>query len=151
MDPQVVLAIVLAVALAYIVSVHKQPVLLTRLKEKYSALLAYMREYNKDPRWKALKQRAILTGLLEHDSSKGAIAFNVNKGYEICICVRGKDVNAAMYVLIHELAHMTVSEYDHTKNFWKNFKDLKQLCGNIGIFDTKAKNTTYCGDTVPIS
>lgn len=143
------LTAVLALVLVVLVMRHKQPVMLTQLKEKYSAIIAYIKSpENTDKRWDGIKKRAILTGLLGHDRSKGAIAFNINKGYEICICLRGNDLNAATYVLLHELAHITVKEYDHTKQFWKYFKDLKTLAADIGIFNPTGGTTNYCGDKV---
>lgn len=143
------LTVVLAVTLAVLVMRHKEPQMLTQLKEKYSALIEYIKSpENIDKRWDVLKNRAILTGLIGHDRSKGAIAFNINKGYEICICLRGNDVNAATYVLLHELGHITVTEYNHTKKFWKYFKDLKTLAADIGIFNPTGGTTNYCGDSV---
>lgn len=143
------LTVLLAVALLVILVMHKEPPLLVAIKEKYSAFLVYLHSpANTDPRWDKLKQRAIVTGLVDYDKSMGAIAYNVNKGYEICICLSGGDVNSAFYVLLHELAHMTVSEYDHTTKFWKNFKDLKVLCNSLGIYDNSAGSSKYCGDSV---
>lgn len=143
------LTVALALVLVVLVMRHKQPLMLTQLKEKYSAIIAYIKSpENTDRRWDVLRNRAILTGLIGHDRSKGAIAFNINKGYEICICLRGDDLNAATYVLLHELAHITVKEYDHTKQFWKYFKDLKTLAADIGIFQPTGGTTNYCGDKV---
>ena len=143
------LTLVLAIALVVLIIRHRQPHMLKRLKERYSALMAYIKSpENMDDKWDKLKTRAILTGLLRHDRSKGAIAFNINKGYEICICLRGNDLEAATYVLLHELAHMTVTEYDHTKKFWKNFRELKTLAADIGVFHPTGGVTTYCGDNV---
>jgi len=143
------LALVLAAILVYILVTHRQPPLLVALKEKYSALLVYLHSgVNTDPRWEKLKHRTIVTGLVDYDKSKGPIGYNVNKGYEICICLAGDDINSAFYVLLHELAHMTVSEYDHTTKFWKNFKDLKALCNSLGIYDNSSGSSKYCGDSV---
>lgn len=140
---------VLAALLLVILVTHREPPLLVSIKEKYSALLAYLDgPDNKDPRWDKLKRRAIVTGLVDHDKSKGPIGFNVNKGYEICICLAGDDINSAFYVLLHELAHMTVSEYDHSTKFWNNFRDLKTLCNSLGIYDNSAGSSKYCGDSV---
>jgi len=143
------LALVLAAILVYILVTHRQPPLLVALKEKYSALLVYLNSgANTDPRWDKLKRRTIVTGLVDHDKSKGPIGYNVNKGYEICICLAGDDINSAFYVLLHELAHMTVSEYDHSTKFWSNFKDLKALCNSLGIYDNSSGSSKYCGDSV---
>lgn len=141
--------VILAAILLYILVTHRQPPLLVAIKEKYSALLLYLHSgANTDPRWEKLKHRTIVTGLVDHDKSKGPIGYNVNKGYEICICLAGDDINSAFYVLLHELAHMTVTEYDHTTKFWANFKDLKVLCNSLGIYDNSAGSSKYCGDSV---
>ena len=77
----------------------------------------------------------------------GVIGSNVNKGYEIYICLDGDDVNSAMYVLIHELAHMSVKEYDHSGDFWTNFKKLKEIAIENGLY-TRQGARGYCGDVV---
>jgi len=141
------LTLVLLALVILVLVTHKQPPLLTTLKEKYSAFVAYIRTTT-DPRWEKLKRRTIITGLVGHDKSKGPIAYNVNKGYEICICLAGDDINSAFYVLLHELAHMTVSEYDHSRKFWSNFKELKEMCNTLGIYDNGSGSTKYCGDSV---
>ena len=79
--------------------------------------------------------------------NKGPIGSNVNKGYEIYICLDGNDVNSAMYVMIHELAHMSVPEYDHTTKYWTNFSKLKKLCIDNGFY-TASSVRTYCGDVI---
>ena len=100
-----------------------------------------------DPMWVGVLKPSILTGMSGWDRSKGPIGSNVNKGYEIYICLDGDDVNSAMYVLIHELAHMSVPEYDHTTHFWKNFEALKKLCVEKGLYTLDGERK-YCGDTV---
>lgn len=143
------LVVILSIILIYILVVHREPPLLVSLKEKYNALLAYLHSpSNKDPRWERMKRRAIVTGLVDYDKSKGPIAYNVNKGYEICICLAEDDINSAFYVLLHELAHMSVTEYDHSTKFWKNFSDLKMLCDSLGIYNNSAGSGKYCGDSV---
>jgi len=78
--------------------------------------------------------------------NRGTIGYNVNKGYEIYLCLDGDDINSVMNVLIHELSHITVNEYDHSPDFWKSFKDLKDLCKLIGIYEPiKDDNLDYCG------
>jgi hypothetical protein len=59
----------------------------------------------------------------------------------------GEDIDSAMYVFLHELAHMTVSEYDHTTKFWDNFKDLRIVCQNIGVYSPVGAKQ-YCGKEV---
>jgi hypothetical protein len=78
---------------------------------------------------------------------KGPIGSNVNKGYEIYICLDGDDVNSAMYILIHELAHMSVPEYDHSDHFWKNFDELRYFAEGLGVY-VETGTRKYCGDQI---
>jgi hypothetical protein len=52
-----------------------------------------------------------------------------------------------MYVLLHELAHSTVDDYDHSKEFWENFKELREIAVAAGIY-TPIKESRYCGQTI---
>jgi hypothetical protein len=125
---------------------NQEPPMLTELKQRYWAVLDMLRETG-DPMWKGVLRPSIITGMVGWSKEKGPIGSNVNKGYEIYICLDGDDVNSAMYVLIHELAHMSVPEYDHTSHFWTNFSKLKKLCVDKGFY-TLAGERTYCGDSV---
>ena len=123
---------------------NKEPEMLTELKRRYWAMLDILRE-TKDPMWTPVLKPSIITGL--KGKKDGVIGSNVNKGYEIYICLDGGDVNSAMYVLIHEVAHMSVPEYDHTDKFWENFKKLKALCVAKGLYEPKGERK-YCGETI---
>jgi len=118
--------------------------MLSDIKVKYWAMLDVLRASG-DPLWKPVLKPAIITGM--YGKRDGVIGSNVNKGYEIYICLDGEDVNSATYVLLHELAHMTVSEYDHSDAFWENFNKIKELAVQNGIY-TKQGNKNYCGDVV---
>ncbi len=67
--------------------------------------------------------------------ANGDVGYNVNKGYEIFLCLKG-DENAVMHVLLHELSHITVTEYDHSSKFWNNLKEIKEIAKKIGIYQT---------------
>ena len=138
--------IVLFIVLVLVCIFHKEPDALTQLKQRYLATLDMLRATG-DPKWKDVLRPSIITGMRDWTKARGPIGSNVNKGYEIYICLDGDDVNSAMYVLIHELAHMSVPEYDHTTNFWENFKKLKDLCISAGLY-TAAGERGYCGDTI---
>jgi hypothetical protein len=127
-----------------IVRFNKEPIMLTELKLRYWAILDMLRASG-DPTWIPVLKPAIITGI--YGKKDGVIGSNVNKGYEIYICLDGDDVNSAVYVLIHELAHMSVPEYDHTTHYWEKFKQLKELCIKNGLY-TKAGDRKYCGDTI---
>jgi hypothetical protein len=118
--------------------------MLMELKDRYFKTLDILRATG-DPVWEPVLRPAIITGL--KGKKDGVIGSNVNKGYEIYICLDGDDVNSAFYVLIHELAHMTVPEYDHSIKFWENFEKLKKICIDAGLY-VKAGPRKYCGDAI---
>lgn len=138
--------VMLFVVLVYIVSVNKEPDMLSELKYKYWILLEILRRTG-DPLWHPVCKPSIITGMINWNKDNGPIGSNVNKGYEIYICLDGNDVNSAMYVLLHELAHMSVPEYDHTDKFWKHFDKLKKIAVDGGVY-TPTGTRTYCGDVV---
>jgi len=150
-----VLGAVLFGIVVLIIFLNREPPLLTQLKAKYEELLWILHtDTNLDPRWEPIKQRVILTAMNGWNKSKGAIGFNVNKGYEIYICLDMDPsidpetrINTAMHVLIHELCHSTVTEYDHSTNFWKNFKDFKQYCADHSLY-TPGNVGPYCGENI---
>jgi hypothetical protein len=120
----------------------KEPEMLKEIKRRYEVIRAGLPA---DERWKRIKNsNTIFTGTTHEVDGAGS---NVNKGYEIYICLDGDDVNSAMYVVIHELAHMSVVEYDHSDKFWENFRDLKSICQTLGVY-SPADQKAYCGQTV---
>lgn len=67
--------------------------------------------------------------------SPDGVGYNVGKGYEIFVCIKGGNINDVMHVFIHELAHNTVNEYDHSDKFWKNLDEIKDVAKSIGIYE----------------
>lgn len=137
---------ILAPIVAWIIIVIFSPINsnLEKLKVKYWSTLDMLRATG-DPVWHPVLKPAILTGIF--GKRDGVIGSNINKGYEIYICLDGDDINSATYVLLHELAHMTVEEYDHSDKFWENFKNLKELAVKNGIYVKNGKKN-YCGDVI---
>jgi hypothetical protein len=137
---------VLFVLLCVLILTHEEHKLLRELKVRYKKIIEVLRATN-DPLWYPVLRPSILTGMVDWSKKNGPIGSNVNKGYEIYICLAGDDVNSATYVLMHELAHMTVPEYGHTDDFWNNLKKLKDICVEAGLY-TPEKTHQYCGDTL---
>jgi len=138
-----VMLIFLLAVIACIMFFNVEDPLLTEIKRRYNILL------NSDlpPECKVLsKNKAIITSKTRSESDQN-IAFNVNKGYEIHICLDGRKINGAMYVFLHELAHITVEEYDHSEAFWSHFKILRLHAASLGIY-TPENDTEYCGQTI---
>jgi len=127
-------------------STRQEAPLMIELRRRYDILLSHLKDTDVvDPRFARLRKRCILTGIHGSRMNRGTIGYNVNKGYEIYICLDKEDVNSAMNVLIHELAHVTVDEYDHSPAFWTSFKDLKELCKTLGIYTPIDGSIEYCG------
>ena len=114
----------------------KEPENFKKLKERYTTFLK-----NVPPEWPMLKNRSIITGFYNKNKELG---YNVNKGVEIGVCLGGTD-NQMMHVLIHELAHCTVKEYDHSPQFWRNYEKLKKYCLDIGVYQEIPEVTNFCG------
>jgi hypothetical protein len=58
-------------------------------------------------------------------------AYSINKS-EIAICIRDaegrlQDDETAMFILLHELAHLSIDSYGHTDSFWKSFRLLLKI------------------------
>jgi hypothetical protein len=139
--------IILAVLILILISIFNfEPKLLTDIKERYRAILGAIKKSG-DPTWDGCMRESIITGMVDWSKNSGPIGSNVNKGYEIYICLDGSDVNSAVYVLIHELAHMSVPEYDHTEKYWENFKKLKEFCVQNELYSPQGARM-YCGDDI---
>lgn len=139
-----ILLVIMLIVFMFVLFSNSESKMLKELKIQYWSILDMLRQTG-DPTWIPVLKPAIITGM--HGKKDGVIGSNVNKGYEIYICLDGDDVNSATYVLIHELAHMSVPEYDHTNAFWNNFKKLKKLAIEHGLY-TPEGSRTYCGETI---
>jgi hypothetical protein len=135
MRPEQIIITILAVISIWLS--FKQNILLTKVKEKYKVLRDELKHNDQFP---ILRRETIITGLL----TKGEVGYNVNKGYEIFICLDGTDENQVFHVLLHELAHTTVTEYKHSGNFWENLHKLKAVASRMGLYKGISRRP-YCG------
>jgi hypothetical protein len=98
----------------------------------------------------------------EIPSGMNTIAYTLNKGTEIRLCIRNgsnkfEDPNTSMFVILHELAHVMSDSKDHTDEFKANFSYITHLASFIGIYkpeDFHRSPKTYCGfeiNTTPCS
>jgi hypothetical protein len=122
--------LIFLVWLLLVVTIREPPVLRS-VKDKYKLL---RQELIRTGRFKCIHHKVIITGM-NKKGSNGDVGYNVNKGYEIFLCLKG-DENAVMHVLLHELSHITVTEYDHSSKFWNNLKEIKEIAKKIGIYQT---------------
>ena len=82
------------------------------------------------------------------------VAYSVNKGEELSLCIREKDTekfmddNIIIFVAIHELSHIMTPETGHTPLFWDNMKYLLEKASTLGIYmpvDYGKNPAMYCG------
>lgn len=131
--------VVFVVAMLCFVTTREPPRLLL-LKDQYkkfrAALVGTRYEY-------LLDKHPIITGTY----TKGKLGSSVNKGYEINVCIDG-DLNSMFHVLLHELAHCSVTEYSHSEQFWSNFKDLREIAERNGLYRAIPEYTPFCGKKI---
>lgn len=130
------LVLILFVAAAAAVYTTRENPNMTELKRRYYSFIQRLPE-----KYESLKKPVNITG-----TYGGDIGANVNKGSEIYICIDG-DVNDSFHVLLHELAHSTVDEYDHSAKFWENFTELRNIAIREGYYKPITQKD-YCGKQI---
>lgn len=85
------------------------------------------------------------------------VAYSVNKGDELSICIREKktekfiDDNTIIFVSVHEMAHIMTKETGHPPEFWDNMKYLLENAEEMGIYipkDYSKEPVDYCGQEI---
>jgi hypothetical protein len=128
---------------------------LENLRSKIDTLVLYMKNNNLPDVAVAnrLYYRWFSCNLRETSSADTAVASTVDKGREIKICIRNgpnsfEDINTALFVMLHELAHIMSISKDHTIEFFNNFSYITHLASYLGIYKPEnfaEKPKTYCG------
>ncbi len=103
-----------------------------------------------------LHDRWANSSLKETAESSKNIAYTINKGQEVHLCIRSSDVqfenyNTSIFVILHELAHIMSKSYNHTEEFKSNFTILLTYANKLGIYRIQNFNElpeTYCGTKI---
>lgn len=103
-----------------------------------------------DPRIVTIQRK--WNGTLAEAEASDEVAFCVDKS-AIHVCLRNsqgtiEDLNTSMFVVIHELAHIATTSYDHTTEFWANMRFLLELAERLGVYTYEnydTSQTTFCG------
>lgn len=130
-----------ALLIGLILSIRDPPILMN-VREKYTTLRKELVRTNRFPE---IQKQVIITGRYSQGPD-GDVGYNVNKGFEIFLCLNGT-INSVMHVLLHELCHMTVSEYDHSSKFWKNLEELKRIAAGAGVYEP-VRSEPFCGGVI---
>lgn len=108
-----------------------------------------------DPRVAAIRRR--WDGTLSEAEASEEVAFSVDKR-SIHVCLRDargaiEDLNASLFVLIHELAHVATADYGHSREFWANMRFLLELAERLGVYryEPYDSRATFCGQALGTS
>jgi WLM domain len=128
------------------------------MKSRYSAAgrdpLGYELVANLEKRYKGGST------ISENAPNNSDTSYTLNKGDYIVMCLREKkppyklhDIETLKFVFLHELAHvaMTMTDSEHSMNFWKQFKFLLEEAHNQGLYvpvDYEKFPTNYCGTEI---
>ncbi len=131
---------------------------LSQLSTHLKRLCEYSLQKPKDPTkyasLKKLHDKFNPSHITENIPGSSHVAYSVNKGDELSICIREEgterfmDMNTIMFVAIHELAHIMTSETGHTPLFWENMKYLLERAIEIDMYhavDYQSHPVMYCG------
>ena len=130
--------LILFVTVCVVVATTREPEDFRQLKTKYTEFISDL-----PAEFSHLRSRSILTGT----TRKGDLGSNVNKGYEISVCV-DNNVNSMFHVLLHELAHNTVKEYAHSDEFWAQYNRLKADAISRGFYTPIDPAIDFCGKKI---
>ena len=136
------LLVLLVVLALYLLVTTKEPENLKEVKARYEVLRKNIRKY--DPKFAPIERPILITGF---GKVFGEVGYNMNKGYEIGLCTDGT-ANDMFHVLIHELAHSTVKEYQHNAEFWANVNELRGICVDLGIYKEIEQRKDFCGQNI---
>ena len=106
-------------------------------------------------RWKKIRSNP--RGIRETSAIEKPAAYTVNKSDQLRICIRNpktkqlEDLNTAMFVLLHELAHVMSQSYGHFQEFKTNFAYITKLAVEMGLYsyvDYSNNPTEYCNTRI---
>lgn len=103
-----------------------------------------------DHRLKNIRER--WNGTLAEINDDSDVAYSMGKD-AVSLCVRTGDgslesENSAMYILLHELAHVATDSYGHKPEFWSNMRFLLEIAEATGAYtyqDFDSTAVSYCG------
>lgn len=137
---------------------------LSNISNKGDELVNYMHMHNLPDQVSAnrLNTRWKNCTLRETASNEKSAAYTVNKGEEMRLCIRNKngefeDSNTAMFVVIHEMAHLCSTSWGHNEEFKDYFSYIVSIASSLGLYkpqDFVNNPISYCGteiNTTPCS
>lgn len=123
---------------------------LYNLKEKLKKIVNYCVENDFPTKNDAerFSQRFEKIKFNETASNDPSAAYVVNKSQELRICLKTKDLNDTMFVLLHECSHIMSETYGHNEEFKRNMDHLVKLAVKLELYiptDYSKNPINYCG------
>ena len=129
--------------------------ILVQLNKNVIQLLSYVKDEDREG-IKDLLDNYKPDSLSENLEKKSLQAYSINKGEEICLCLREPedelkiidDINTLMFVLVHELGHLMTDDIGHTNKFWNNMAYLLKKASEINLYNPinyRISPVMYCG------
>jgi hypothetical protein len=145
------ITLLLLLLVIYVITFRtSQPSQIKIVKEKYQGLREYIKNnrHSIEPKFYILENEILISGF-SNDKwfPSDSVGYNVNKGYEIGLCINGEP-NSMFHVLLHELAHSVTTAYSHDDDFWLNYKKLRAICEKAGLYTPITKKTQFCGKSI---
>lgn len=88
-------------------------------------------------------------------NSERDTSYTINKGDIIAICIRSReganqihDYGTILFVVLHEITHISISSYDHPEEFWETFKFILMEAEESGLYTSPefmVYPKEYCG------
>lgn len=135
--------------------------LLSGIADDVEILIRHMLDKNKHDNVALLmKKNFKRENISEGSPSSGYTSYSIDKGAKIVLCIRQKDTNklvpknVAMYVMLHEMAHLGTKEVGHTDAFWKNFRHILNNAIEAGVYSKvnfSKDPAPYCGMVIASS
>ena len=138
---KIIIYIILFIVAIIIIKTSKEPPVVNDVRERYEILKDHIKNNKVPGHFEHLDRDVDLTFFTKKYDEVG---YNVNKGQEIGLCVDG-EANEIFHVLLHELAHSSVPEYNHSKLYWERFNELKKICIDLGIYQKISTKQEFCG------
>ena len=139
-----ILALLLLIINVYIIINTKEPDKIKEIKKRYRILREHLKKENIE-KFQIITKELPITYF--NNIENGYIGYNTDKSGEIGLCING-ELNEIFHVLLHELTHSTVKEYSHSPEFWKNYKELREIAISLGIYKEIPDKTEFCGKHV---
>lgn len=125
---------------------------LQELEDRAREFVAHLHQnHPEDPRVRRLEHTFPTTRFKGLSGWTGDVGYSIDKGKVLAVCTRDGPTNEAVFVILHELAHIATDEWGHTPAFWENFAfllDEAEAYGWYEAVDYAESPGSICGTSI---